>query len=137
MYTADLRYLCTMGVLRKTKSVKLVLNEFQDNSNAIAAITLVERLHLKMNKTTVYRILDKLEDDGLLHSFLGKNGHKWYAKCHDCSADHHQDIHPHFQCVHCGKVDCLDVNVHIPEIPKRKVAISQILLQGTCEACYV
>ena len=126
-----------MGVLRKTKSVELVLNEFDKNSSAISVITLVERLRLEMNKTTVYRILNKLEDDGFLHSFLGKNGHKWYAKCTDCSSTVHQDIHPHFQCMSCGKVDCLDLNILIPEISDRKVEVSQILLQGKCEECYV
>ncbi|MBU2938500.1 transcriptional repressor [Lacinutrix sp. C3R15] len=126
-----------MGVLRKTKSVEIVLHEFAKDSSAISVITLVERLGSKMNKTTVYRILNKLEDDGVLHSFLGKNGHKWYAKCNGCSATVHQDIHPHFQCISCGKVDCLDINVVIPEIKNRKVEVSQILLQGKCEECYI
>ncbi|WP_159020331.1 Fur family transcriptional regulator [Algibacter sp. L3A6] len=124
-----------MGVLRKTKSVEIVLKEFDEDSSAISVITLVERLRSQMNKTTVYRILDKLEDDGIVHLFLGKNGHKWYAKCHNCSSAVHKDIHPHFQCVSCGKVDCINVNVVIPEIANRKVEISQILLQGKCESC--
>ncbi|MDO6759510.1 transcriptional repressor [Tamlana sp. 2_MG-2023] len=125
-----------MGVLRKTKSVEVVLHEFSKDSSAISVITLVERLQLDMNKTTVYRILNKLEDDGIVHSFLGKNGHKWYAKCHNCSSAVHKDVHPHFQCISCGKVECLEINVPIPDIPNRKVEVSQILLQGKCEACY-
>jgi len=125
-----------MGVLRKTKSVKLLLDEFEKNSSAISVITLIDRLDSQMNKTTIYRVLDKLEDDGFLHSFLGKNGHKWYAKCNGCSATVHNDIHPHFQCVSCGKVDCLTIDIHIPEIPNYKVEVSQVLLQGKCEACY-
>jgi len=125
-----------MGVLRKTKSVKLLLDEFEKNSSAISVITLIDRLGSQMNKTTIYRVLDKLEDDGFLHSFLGKNGHKWYAKCNGCSATVHNDIHPHFQCVSCGKVDCLTIDIHIPEIPNYKVEVSQVLLQGKCEACY-
>ena len=88
-----------------------------------------------MNKTTIYRILDRLEDDGVLHSFLGKNGHKWFAKCHNCSASEHHDIHPHFQCSDCGKVDCLTSTITIPEIPNRIVTTAQVLLQGKCEDC--
>ena len=126
-----------MGVLRKTKSVEIVLQEFDKDSNAISVIALVEQLDSEMNKTTVYRILNKLEDDGVLHSFLGKNGHKWYAKCHNCSSTVHRDIHPHFQCINCGKVECLDIPIRIPEIPNRKVEVSQILLQGKCEACFI
>jgi Fur family ferric uptake transcriptional regulator len=126
-----------MGILRKTKSVKLLVDEFEKHSTAISVITLIERLHLKMNKTTIYRVLDKLEDDGFLHSFLGKNGHKWYAKCSGCSSDVHHDVHPHFQCSDCGKVDCLSTDVLIPTIPNRTVDVSQILLQGTCEECLI
>ena len=126
-----------MGILRKTKSVKILLDEFEKQATAISVITLIERLHLNMNKTTIYRILDKLEDDGFLHSFLGKNGHKWYAKCNGCSSASHHDIHPHFQCSDCGKVDCLSTDILIPNIPNRKVVVSQILLQGKCEECLI
>jgi len=128
-----LHYICNMGVLRKTKSVKIVWEEFEKSTSAISATNLIERLSAQMNKTTIYRILDKLEDDGLLHSFLGKNGHKWYAKCNGCSSAIHHDVHPNFQCVSCGKVDCLIIDVIIPN---RKVEVSQILLQGKCEECF-
>jgi len=125
-----------MGIIRKTKSVNLLLNEFKVSSVAISAITLIERLSSKLNKTTIYRVLDKLEEDGVLHSFLGKNGYKWYAKCSNCSVSEHHDAHPHFQCSECGKVDCLSTtNILIPQIPNRKVDISQVLLQGKCENC--
>lgn len=100
---------------------------------------MIERLRSEFNKTTIYRVLDKLEEeDGLLHSFLGKNGLKWYAKCNDCSAHKHSDVHPHFQCSDCGKVDCLDAfNIAIPKIPNRKIEVSQLLIQGKCEECFV
>lgn len=125
-----------MGVIRKTKSVKILLDEFDKSSTAISVTALIERFSSKMNKTTIYRVLDKLEDDGYLHSFLGKNGHKWYAKCNGCSSSNHSDAHPHFQCSNCGKVDCLPADVVIPKIPNRIVDVSQVLLQGKCEQCY-
>ncbi len=128
-----------MGIIRKTKSVAALLNEFDNNSSlgAISVITLIERLGSKFNKTTIYRVLDKLEEDGVLHSFLGKNGLKWYAKCNGCSADKHNDVHPHFQCLDCGKMDCLSFSVGLPKIPNRKIEVSQLLIQGKCEECFV
>ena len=124
-----------MGILRKTKSVKSLLNEFEKDSSAISVTALIEHLDSEMNKTTIYRILERLEDDGILHSFLGKNGHKWYAKCTGCSSSHHHDVHPHFECTECGKVDCLTINITIPAIPNRTLETSQVLLQGKCETC--
>ena len=124
-----------MGTIRKTKSIYALLNEFTHDSGAISAIDLIKRLSDRINKTTVYRVLDRLEDDGVLHSFLGSNGIKWYAKCKDCSSHGHFDVHPHFQCFTCGKVECLNIEIKIPDIPNKKVLASQLLIQGNCESC--
>jgi len=126
-----------MGVIRKTQSVSILLAEFRNSGEAISAIELIKRLELKINKTTVYRVLEKLEDDCVLHSFLDKTGIKWYAKCNGCKDSNHFDAHPHFQCLSCGKVDCVEIDVHIPQIPNRQVEVSQVLIQGTCEECTV
>ena len=124
-----------MGIMRQTKSVKRILNEFEKEPKALSTVDLIKRLSQDHNKTTIYRVLDRLEDDGVLHSFQGTDGVKFYAKCHGCSKSQHSDIHPHFQCVSCGKMDCLDVRVSIPKVPNRKVLSSQLLLQGHCENC--
>jgi len=124
-----------MGITRKTKSIDTLLSEFENKSGAISATALIKSLHSKLNKTTVYRVLDKLEDDGVLHSFLDKNGQKCYAQCKGCTKSAHIDGHPHFQCFECEKIDCLPLDVYIPVIPKREIKTYQILIQGKCEAC--
>lgn len=125
-----------MGIVRRTLSVELLLNEFKHESTAISVINLIKRLDSKINKTTIYRVLEKLEDDGTLHSFLDSDGIKWYAKCSNCTKSEHNDIHPHFHCTHCGKIDCLHIEIKIPDITNRKLTASQILIQGKCEACH-
>ena len=65
-----------MGIVRKTKSLDLLLDEFKSETTAISTIELIKILHSKFNKTTVYRVLDNLEDDRILHSFLDKDGIK-------------------------------------------------------------
>ena len=124
-----------MGVLRKTRGVEKLLKEFKRESNAISAKELTRRFHGKLNKTTVYRLLDKLEDDGILHSFHGSKGIKWYAKYGGCVKSDHSGVHPHFECLVCGAVDCLEIEIRLPQISKRKVISSQFLIQGTCDSC--
>ena len=124
-----------MGVIRKTASIEILLNEFKEKGQAIAATDLIKRLNEKLNKTTVYRVLDRLEDDGVLHSFIGADGIKWYAKCNGCTTNSHNDIHPHFECVKCGAVDCLNISIEVPNIDNRKVLKSHMMLQGVCEKC--
>ena len=69
-----------MPISRKTKTVKMILDLFGETNNAISIVDLVSTFRNKMNKTTVYRILNRLEESGILHSFLDKDGLKRYAK---------------------------------------------------------
>ena len=124
-----------MKIVRKTKSVEILMNVFKNSDNAVSVVELVNRFKEDMNKTTIYRILDKFEKDGIVHSFLGVDGLKWYAKCQACSSHQHLDTHPHFQCQQCGKLDCLPIDVAIPPIPNRKIEFAQVLLVGKCDQC--
>lgn len=126
-----------MSNTRQTNSVKLVWKSFEEANNALCVVDLVQEHKQTMNKTTVYRILDRFEKEGRLHTFLGKNGLKWYAKCHDCKAKHHTDLHPHFQCDNCGMVECLTIHVQIPKIAKHQIDRASMLLLGQCEKCAV
>ncbi len=78
-----------MGIVRKTKSIKLLLHEFKTQTTAISTIELIKRLNSKLNKTTIYRVLENLVDDGVLHSFMGNDGVKWYAMCRNCTKSTH------------------------------------------------
>ncbi|MEO1011578.1 MAG: transcriptional repressor [Bacteroidota bacterium] len=126
-----------MGIIRKTKSVKALLNEFGHNKTALSTLELVERLHRQMNKSTVYRILERLEDDGILHSFTGQDGLTWYALSDNniCKHPHHLNTHPHFQCRDCGKTECLPISIPIPEIAEHSIDSVSLLLVGRCADC--
>tara|TARA_B100000614_G_C14541515_1_gene490451 strand:+ start:969 stop:1352 length:384 start_codon:yes stop_codon:yes gene_type:complete len=125
-----------MSVIRKTKTVKLVLQEFDQINEAISVIELVEKFSKKMDKTTVYRILDRLEDSGELHSFVDQDGLKRYAKSGiNSKADNNIDNHPHFLCEDCGISSCLPVKIQIPEIPNYSIKSAEHFLVGQCENC--
>ena len=72
-----------MGIQRRTKSLDAVLSAFGDSNEALSARKLLDRLGEGVNKTTVYRLLDRLEDDGIVHSFVGEDSVTYYAKCPD------------------------------------------------------
>ncbi|BAO77043.1 Fur family transcriptional regulator [Winogradskyella sp. PG-2] len=124
-----------MGIIRKTKAVTSILNIFETENDAKSVVRLIEQVKGEMNKTTVYRVLDRLEQEGVIHSFNGKDGLKWYAKCSGCTTHSHSDSHPHFQCTECDKVECLSLEVTIPTLKNHKVHSTDILLMGQCEAC--
>ena len=62
------------------------------------------------NKVTIYRILERLFNKGLVHkAFVGDR--TWhYELAHNCTVD---QCHPHFICNNCGKVTCL-YDIHFP-----------------------
>lgn len=130
-----LHYLCAMGIVRKTKSLKTLLAAFDDSNNALSVVELVRRFKGDMNKTTVYRILERLEEDGILHSFTGNDGRKWVAKYKSENTSNHTGLHPHFKCQSCGKFECLPINLSIPAVPNYRVDSANLILVGECNVC--
>ncbi len=124
-----------MSPFNKTKSVKALLDIFCDSNEAISAVSLVERLKSTMNKTTVYRILDRLEKNKLLHKFICKDGLSWYAIKENDSLSDDSKLHPHFQCSDCGITKCLDQELSVPFVPNYKIDSAELLLIGQCENC--
>ena len=126
-----------MALSRKTKTVKMILDLFGETNNAISVVDLVSTFRNKMNKTTVYRILNRLEESGILHSFSDKDGLKRYAKSNQkIDPDNKNDLHSHFLCDDCGVSTCLPLEIPIPKIPDYKINTSQHLLIGQCDNCH-
>ncbi len=114
----------------------LAVQEFFENSDyAVSVVDLVNHFKEEMNKATVYRILSRMESEGMIHSFNGMDGLTWYAACKHCSHDHHEDQHPHFQCKKCGRVECLEISLPIPKVKDHKIDSEIVLLVGECNNC--
>ena len=125
-----------MKIMRKTKLVEALLQLFGKDSVALSAVNLVEHFKGKANKTTIYRILERLSNEGIVHSFKGQDGLTWFAKCSsDCSTTHHKDNHPHFRCNQCGKVECLSIKIVSPTIKTHRIESVEMFLEGHCEDC--
>lgn len=124
-----------MGIVRKTKHLEQVLHVFHQASDALSAGMLLDELANEVNKSTVYRMLDKLEDDGVIHSFLTMDQVRFYALCKGCPSGRHVDSHAHFQCTSCKRVSCFSEEVVLPTPEKARITGSQVLLTGQCESC--
>ena len=123
-----------MGVLRKTKHLEHVLQAFRQSSDALSAGMLVDALANEINKSTVYRMLQKLEDDGVIHSFLTIDQIRFYALCKGCSSGRHVDTHAHFQCTSCKRVSCVS-RKFIADPRRSRITSAQVLFTGQCESC--
>ena len=61
------------------------------------------RAHRRVNKVTIYRILDDFTRRGLLRRLALEDRASHYEL-----ACEHNPPHPHFQCHSCGQVQCLE-----------------------------
>lgn len=124
-----------MSNIRKTKSLQTILDAFSYSETALSGVELIKRFKSQMNKTTVYRILDRLEKQSIIHSFTDTQGLKWYAKSHAANAQFDIDQHSHFQCQKCGISKCLPMKINIPSVPNHSVESASLILLGQCEEC--
>ena len=125
-----------MGISRKTKTVKLLIECFKQKNSALSVVELVSKFKGQMNKTTVYRILNRLEESGHLHSFMDRNGLKRYAKGDQrIKSEKKPILHPHFLCELCGISTCLPIEINKPSIPKVTINSSNQLFLGFCNDC--
>jgi len=87
------------------------------------------------DKATAFRNLNDLADAGLLRKTeLGD--HVWRFEALDPS--HTNDAHPHFVCVDCGSVTCLDkVQLTASSLRQSETVgdITEIFLRGHCRIC--
>jgi len=125
-----------MGIIRKTKTVESLINFFNQSKDPISIPELVDEFDGAMDKSTVYRILERLEDSKILHSFVDSHGLKRYAKFkNEDSYSNQESMHPHFVCNDCGNSSCLPIKIIIPSIADYIIESAEHLLTGRCKDC--
>jgi len=123
-----------MGVIRNTKAIEELTSLFLEDEKALSVIEIVSKFSSKMNKSTVYRALKRLEDDKIIHAFIDGDGLKCYAKNRNSNK---KEVHPHFHCKTCGTSICVPYEYEIPSYQNHKIDSAQILLFGECNKCPV
>ncbi|WBL21490.1 Fur family transcriptional regulator [Zunongwangia sp. HRR-M8] len=122
---------------RNTKHQQAVLDLLQKATKTLTADEIKEQIEDNINKTTVYRMLDRFVDAGKIHFVTGQNGKSYYALCKDCEEEPEQHIHNHlhFQCENCGNVECLPQTLEVPTLKNYQIKETQLLLIGICKTC--
>ena len=121
---------------RNTKTKKLVMDVFRHEAGALCHADLVQRLAGKVDRVTVYRILQRFFDEGIVHKISAENGKTYYALCHDCSAGQHADDHAHFYCMSCKTVSCIEAVGQLPQLPQGYIAAeASWFISGYCPSC--
>lgn len=121
----------TRNTIAKTEIKKLISN----SAVALSHAEIQHELNDLCDRVTIYRVLDRLVDEGTVHRIVNVDGVIKYAKCHDCETQHHHN-HLHFSCEKCKSVTCLEDVVPSFKLPnKYQVREVNFTLSGLCPKC--
>jgi len=115
---------------RQPKTQQAIL-QLLTQEHLLTAPEIVERLaknQTAVNKTTVYRAVEKLLTAGTLCKILLKDD----VPSYELRADHHD----HFICERCGRIEkiaCQQIN--LPNLEGKTVDHHHLTLYGVCERC--
>ena len=121
---------------RNTPTKQAVLDLFDKCSTALNQEQIEAQLHGKMDRATIYRILNNFCVDGMMHKIIGDDGINYFAMCKTCCEEkaHHHD-HFHFRCTKCNQLVCLDqeIKINLPEGFSMKDC--NCVITGVCHNC--
>lgn len=120
---------------RSTLSKTEILRVISESDSALSHSDIQLKLGDLCNRVTIYRVLERLEEEGKIHRIVNLNGVVNFALCKGCSDKHHHN-HLHFNCEKCKSVTCIE-NV-IPEIKlPDNYSINQynFIVSGLCDKC--
>ena len=126
-----------MKTTRNTPSKTAILDLITHSDVALSHIEIHNTLDGLCDRVTIYRVLDRLATDDLIHKIVTPEGTIKYASCNHREENHlHTHNHIHFNCEKCLSVTCLDNIEPSFNIPKDyKVNEVNFTLTGICPNC--
>jgi Fur family ferric uptake transcriptional regulator len=126
-----------MKTTRNTTARSAVLELIAHSNVALSQVEIQKQLGDICDRVTIYRVLDRLVNEDVIHKIATSTGTVKYASCND---NHHNQPHVHnhvhFSCDKCLSVTCLETVVPIFEIPKEYLVKEfNFILSGLCPNC--
>lgn len=123
--------------LKKTKIRRIILGVFLSQNHALSYNDLADLIEQKIDKSTIYRNLAKLEEQEAIHSVENTTGVLKYALGKQSNSNDQQ--HAHFQCNVCQEVYCIpQAEVNLTNLPSDfQVESINLNFKGICNKCKV
>ncbi|WP_309608944.1 Fur family transcriptional regulator [Flavobacterium sp.] len=126
-----------MKTTRNTISKIAILELITSSEVALSHIEIQNILNGLCDRVTIYRVLDRLVNEDLVHKIVTPEGTIKYASCNHKHENHsHSHQHIHFNCEKCLAVTCLENIEPVFKIPENyKVKEMNFTLTGICPNC--
>ena len=120
-----------------TKQKEKILELISNINKSFTVKDVYLSLNKKVGLTTIYRLVDKLVDDGIISKSIDSNNITYYQYLGHCDEDNHF----YLKCTNCEKlihIDCDCINDLKNHIFKEHNFISNkdnIIIEGLCNKC--
>jgi Fur family ferric uptake transcriptional regulator len=121
---------------RKTNQTLLVSDILKKSKYALNQKEIFKKLCGSIDRVTVYRILKRLIEDGLVHRIIADDGQNYFA-CRNTKLKQEKciDHHIHFKCIKCRKIECIYTKISYL-LPNDYIAVdSNNFILGYCGNC--
>lgn len=120
---------------RNTTAKSVILDLISKSNSALSHSEIQILTNGFCNRVTIYRVLERLINEDLIHKAVNLDGTIKYASCSH-SKENHSHNHVHFSCTNCHLVTCLDSVKPKFTLPDNyKIKEFNFTLTGLCPNC--
>jgi len=120
---------------RNTKAKTKIKELIVSSHIALSHSEIQKSLKGLCDRVTIYRVLERLLEEGVIHKIVNIDGVINFASCQSCFLEHNHN-HIHFSCQKCKSVTCLEDIEPTYKLPKSyKVNEMNFTLSGLCPQC--
>jgi Fur family ferric uptake transcriptional regulator len=122
---------------RNTNAKSAILELIRKSDVALSHIEIQTILNGLCDRVTIYRVLNRLITEDLIHKIATPEGIVKYASCNHSHTNHKElHNHVHFSCEKCHSVICLDSIQPVFESPEQYLVKEiNFTLSGLCPKC--
>ena len=120
-----------------TKQKNLIINTIKKQKNEFTINDIYDELKGNVGLTTIYRLVDKLVNQGRLNKYITNNNITYYQYLIECEEENHF----YLKCEICGNLihidcDCIgELFNHILNEHNFKPSKEHIIINGICNNC--
>jgi Fur family ferric uptake transcriptional regulator len=124
-----------MKTVRNTTAKSVILDLITKSDVALSHAEIQTLTDGICDRVTIYRVLERLMNEDLIHKSVNLEGTIKYASCSDCHGTHSHN-HVHFSCEKCHSVTCLEDVEPAFKMPKNyQINEVNFTLTGLCPNC--
>ena len=120
---------------RNTPSKEAILDLLVNTGKAMSRDAIEQKLDLEIDRATIYRVLNRFCEDGMVHRIVAEDGKRYFAVCIKCDEKAMPVNHFHFRCTKCETIECLPEAVHFSVPNGYNVENINCVLTGICKDC--